>query len=279
MCVDAYFVCATPRTGSSLLLGLLASSGCAGRPQAYFRAPDEALWAERWQLPRTGYPYADFVTAALAAGRTANGVFGAKLMWGTIGELTARLADAYPDAEGAATTAGDLAVLRRAFGRVGFVHLSRRDVLAQAVSWVRAEQTQQWYAGGDGEISGQISNQPTGARPTFDANAIEHHLHLIQEHQQGWEDWFSANGVSPHRVTYEELTADLTGTTTRVLQALGLEAPAQPPVARHQRQGDHVNQEWITRYRAHAHAEAQTRASAEDGAQDAPDFRGEHEKP
>ncbi len=51
-------------------------------------------------------------------------------------------------------------MLRRAFGRVGFVHLSRRDVLAQAVSWVRAEQTQQWYAGGDGEISGQISNQP-----------------------------------------------------------------------------------------------------------------------
>ena len=204
MHVDSYFVCATPRTGSSLLLGLLASSGCAGRPQAYFRAPDEPLWASRWQLPRNGYPYTDFVAAALAAGRTTNGVFGAKLMWGTVGEVTARLAAAYPGAadgtaDGAADGAADgqtpgreIALLRRAFGRVAFVHLSRQDVLAQAVSWVRAEQTQEWFAGGDAEISG---NRPTGARPVFDATAIEHHLHLIQEHQQCWENWFTANHV------------------------------------------------------------------------------------
>jgi trehalose 2-sulfotransferase len=43
--VDSYFVCGTPRTGSSLLLGLLESTGVAGRPQAYFREPDEPLWA------------------------------------------------------------------------------------------------------------------------------------------------------------------------------------------------------------------------------------------
>ena len=81
--VDSYFVCGTPRTGSSLLLGLLESTGVAGRPQAYFREPDEPLWADRWQVPRSadgGFDYADSVRAALAAGRTGNGVFGAKLM-------------------------------------------------------------------------------------------------------------------------------------------------------------------------------------------------------
>ena len=283
MHVDSYFVCATPRTGSSLLLGLLASSGCAGRPQAYFRAPDEPLWASRWQLPRNGYPYTDFVAAALAAGRTTNGVFGAKLMWGTVGEVTARLAAAYPGAadgtadgtaDGAADGAADgqtsgreIALLRRAFGRVAFVHLSRQDVLAQAVSWVRAEQTQEWFAGGDAEISG---NRPTGARPVFDATAIEHHLHLIQEHQQCWENWFTANHVIPHRVTYEELSADLTGTTAQVLRALGIGEPAKPPTARHRRQADHLNQEWITRYRSRAPSQAPARHT--------PDFLGEHEK-
>src|SRR6266851_2600748 len=49
--VGSCFVCGTPRTGSSLLLGLLESTGVAGRPQAYFREPDEPLWADRWQVP------------------------------------------------------------------------------------------------------------------------------------------------------------------------------------------------------------------------------------
>ncbi|GAA3334684.1 hypothetical protein GCM10020358_00070 [Amorphoplanes nipponensis] len=35
-------LCATPRTGSSLLLGLLASTGIAGHPEAYFRAQGRA---------------------------------------------------------------------------------------------------------------------------------------------------------------------------------------------------------------------------------------------
>jgi LPS sulfotransferase NodH len=54
----SYFVCATPRTGSSLLLGLLESTGVAGRPQAYFREPDEPLWADRWRSgePSTSWP-------------------------------------------------------------------------------------------------------------------------------------------------------------------------------------------------------------------------------
>ncbi len=44
---DTYFICAPPRTGSSLLLGLLDSTGVAGHPQAYFRTPDEGSWTER----------------------------------------------------------------------------------------------------------------------------------------------------------------------------------------------------------------------------------------
>ena len=101
--VDSYFVCGTPRSGSSLLLGLLESTGVAGRPQAYFREPDEPLWADRWQVPHSadgGFDYADYLRAALAAGRTENGVFGAKLMWGTLDELVVKLGRVFPDLSG-----------------------------------------------------------------------------------------------------------------------------------------------------------------------------------
>src|SRR5205814_9813031 len=47
--IDAYLLCGTPRTGSTLLCGLLRSTDVAGRPESYFRLPDEQAWADRWQ--------------------------------------------------------------------------------------------------------------------------------------------------------------------------------------------------------------------------------------
>jgi LPS sulfotransferase NodH len=244
--VDSYFVCATPRTGSSLLLGLLESTGVAGRPQAYFRAPDELRWADRWQLPRTaegGFDYADYVRAALAAGRTENGVFGAKLMWGTLDEVVEELAASHPDLAG-----NEVALLNRAFGRTRFVLLRRDDVLAQAVSWLRAEQTDKWFIGGNGEIGGNAGN---GRAPRFDADGIRHLIEMITEHNAAWEAWFASWGIRPHVVRYEELDADMVDATRRILDFLGLDAPAGCPIApRHKRQSDELNRQWTERYRA-----------------------------
>jgi LPS sulfotransferase NodH len=243
--VDSYFVCGTPRTGSSLLLGLLESTGVAGRPQAYFREPDEPLWAERWRVPRSadgGFDYAEYVRAALAAGRTGNGVFGAKLMWGTLDELVARLGRVFPD------LAGDGAgLLERAFGRTGFVFLSRADVVAQAVSWLRAEQTGTWYIGGKGEIGGSAG---TGGPPSFDAGQIGRLIQVIGEHNAAWEAWFASAGVRPLRVSYEELDADVAGVTLGILGFLGLDVPDGQVIApRHERQADELSARWIERYR------------------------------
>ncbi|RLP86443.1 Stf0 family sulfotransferase [Micromonospora sp. CV4] len=244
--VDTYFICGTPRTGSSLLLGLLESTGVAGHPQAYFRAPDEPLWAGRWQIPRAadgGLDYAAYVRAARDAGRTDNGVFGAKLMWGTLDELVDKLGRAHPDLAGQ-----DVALLERAFGRTRFVYLRRDDVLAQAVSWLRAEQTQVWYIGGNGEISG---GDRTGQEPTFDTDGIDALIQTIEEHNAGWQAWFSAAGVRPHVVRYEELDEDMLSTTYGILDFLGLDMPAGRTITpRHQRQADDLNRVWIHRHRA-----------------------------
>ncbi|PWR11190.1 Stf0 sulfotransferase [Micromonospora acroterricola] len=244
--VDSYFVCATPRTGSSLLLGLLESTGVAGHPQAYFRVPDEPLWAGRWRIPRGGdggFDDAAFVRAALDAGRTDNGVFGAKLMWGTLDELVDRIGRLHPDAAGQ-----DAALLERAFGRTRYVYLRRADVLAQAVSWLRAEQTQAWYVGGNGEISGGGGD---GRAPHFDKDGIDGLLRTIDEHNAGWRAWFSAAGVRPHVVRYEDLDEDMVAVTREVLDFLGLDTPPGRAVApRHHRQADDLNREWIRRYRA-----------------------------
>lgn len=243
--VESYFVCGTPRTGSSLLLGLLESTGVAGRPQAYFRGPDERLWADRWQVARSadgGFDYADYLRAALTAGRTGNGVFGSKLMWGTLDELVVKLGGVFPDLGG-----DDIGLLGRAFGRLGFVFLSRADVVAQAVSWLRAEQTGTWYIGGNGEIGGSAG---TGAPARFDAARIGRLVQVIGEHNAAWQAWFASVGIRPHRVSYEELEADTVGVTLRILDFLGLDAPDERVIsARHERQADELSARWIRGYR------------------------------
>lgn len=237
---DSYFVCATPRTGSSLLLGLLQSTGVAGRPEAYFREPDERLWADRWQLPGNSdgaFDYAAYVRAALAAGTTDNGVFGAKLMWGTLDEVVEKLGKVYPDLAG-----GDVPRLERAFGRLRFIHVRRDDVLAQAVSWLRAEQTNTWYVGDAGA---------SRREPRFDPDRIDQLTQLIDEHNCAWEEWFSSAGVKPHRVRYEELAADMSGVTRGILGYLGLDvSDGRAIVPQHARQADELNDQWIARYRA-----------------------------
>ncbi|MEV4116218.1 Stf0 family sulfotransferase [Nonomuraea sp. NPDC049695] len=238
---DSYFVCATPRTGSSLLLGLLGSTGVAGRPEAYFREPDEPMWAERWRLPSAA-DYARYVQAALAAGRTANGVFGAKLMWGTLDQVVAKLGAVHPDLAGR-----DVALLERAFGRTKFVYLRRDDVLAQAVSWLRAEQTGAWYVGSNGEIDDATRS---GREPGYDADGIRALIEQIGEHNAAWEEWFASQGVRPYTVRYEDLDADLAGVTRRILGFLGLDLPEGHTIEpRHRRQSDGLNTAWIERYR------------------------------
>jgi LPS sulfotransferase NodH len=228
----SYFVCATPRTGSSLLLGLLDSTGLAGHPEAYFRAPDEQLWAERWGV--SGGDYQAFVRAARVAGMTPNGVFGAKLMWGTLDEVVAKLVPG--------RTGADLAVLESAFGPLRFVYLHREDALAQAVSWLRAEQTRTWWTG---------DPNGNGGEPRYDAAGIARLLGTIAGHNAAWRDWFTRHGVTPYEITYEQLTADLAGTTRGVLTHLGLDPDAaQPITARHRRQADRLNDAWAARFRA-----------------------------
>lgn len=237
--MPSYFVCATPRTGSSLLLGLLDSTGVAGHPQAYFRTPDEPLWATRWNLtstPTEPFDFDAYLQAAQAHGSTPNGVFGAKLMWDALQNLQAKL---------------NPATLTDVFDSPRFIHLHRDDVIAQAVSWLRAEQTNTWYLGGHGEITGNTP-APTRQTPTYDHDRITELIQTITEQNQAWNAWFTTTGARPYRLTYTDLTTDPAGTVHNLLTFLDLNLPAgRKPVAHHRRQSDALNTQWITRYRAH----------------------------
>ena len=232
----SYLLCATPRSGSTLLCGLLASTGIAGRPESYFRTPDRQSWADRWNVSRHSdgsIDYPEFVRAAQVAGSTPNGVFAARVMWGTLDDVVA-------DLRGGGDPGTDLDVLTRALGPLRFVFLRRRDTVAQAVSWARAEQTRYWHPG-----------DVAVAEPTYSFEEIHHWRAQVDQHNAAWQDWFRRHHVQPHELWYEELTANPTAAVGDLLSYLGLPSPPDHQiVARDRRQADRTNADWIARYQA-----------------------------
>lgn len=232
----SYLLCGTPRTGSTLLCSLLSSTGVAGRPESYFRQADQRMWAELFGVPMVGESPADpvrFVAGAASAGSTPNGVFAARIMWGSMHGLVENLDQGRGERS-------DLEVLNDALGPLLFVHLQRHDVVGQAVSWARAEQSGYWQHGDVGS-----------AEPKFDLDQIDELVDTIGGHNAAWQAWFAGQGVEQVDVAYESAVAAPSKTVAAILDAIGTEVPAGwTPASQHIRQADAINADWVQRYRA-----------------------------
>ena len=110
----AYLVCATQRSGSTLLCELLKGTDVAGVPEEFFetlrstglpRSPGEYFRDERLDDLIAGLPAFQFgspekagefegwFTYALQRGTSTNGVFGAKMMWNYFDDFRERIAE------------------------------------------------------------------------------------------------------------------------------------------------------------------------------------------
>jgi LPS sulfotransferase NodH len=242
----SYLVCGTERSGSTLLCGLLKGTGVAGRPEEYFWRGQEPCWAERWGVSGP----AAYLEAAIKAATTANGVAGAKVMWGHLPDLYAKLRAVHGD-----RGAGEHELLERAFPKLHFVWIRREDLVAQAVSFSRALQTQRWTAD---------DRRPPAREPRFDFAQIDTLLGELRGHNEAASRWFAANRIHPFCVRYEDLVQDMRGVTRDLLAFLGVELPGDTLIRpQHSKQADLLNEEWADRYRAMARAAREAASAGE----------------
>jgi trehalose 2-sulfotransferase len=251
----SYLVCATPRSGSTLLCETLAETGVAGNPLEFFEAvPDtgvprqptdylaglddpHALGLIERAPPRGEAPwYSDVRAAASYAehlehvrrwGTTPNGVFGAKIMWAHLADLGRRL------------DADDLsALVDTLFDRPRCVWVRRVDKVRQAVSLWRAMQTQSWRA----------ENEAATGEPQYSFPALRHLVDLLSAHDAAWERFLAArDGVLT--LTYEDIAADLHGALQRTLDHVGVAPPrALDALPRMRRQADERSDAWTAAY-------------------------------
>jgi trehalose 2-sulfotransferase len=225
-----FFLCSSPRTGSTMLGNLLVETGLVGRAGEVF---GEVFYRDVVPgLSRREFD--DYLVIQCARRARETPTLGVKLHWYQVESFLyhLRLRRGLADAN-------DREVIEAVFPSPTFVWMTREDSVAQAVSWWKAMSTGKW-----------TGTQAARAEAEYDEDGIRSRLQRIASDTRAWSRWFDANGVEPLHVVYEELAADPSGEVRRVLEHIGVDVPADLVVVpRTERQADSRNAEWIERYR------------------------------
>lgn len=244
---SAYMLCTSPRSGSTLMCRLLRDTGVAGHPLSYFFESRPAAWAERHgggpvSEPPSKAELEAVFDAIRDKGRGSGQMFGVRQQAHSNRALFAALTSLYPKLD------GDVARLEAVFGPMRFIFLNRADKVAQAVSYLKAEQSGLWHMRADGT---ELERLSAPSEPVYDRAALSKAVAEFEGYAADWEAWFGANGVTPLRLTYDEVSGSPVEALRRVLSHLELDLGAakgiEPSVAK---LADQTSLDWIARYRA-----------------------------
>ncbi len=243
----SYILCTSPRSGSTLLCGLLKATQRCGLPDSHFHDPSLEAWLAYHDLEHVAFASRqDAIDAALKAARAFGtgdtGMFGLRMQRQSAAFFFEQLAVLYPQ------LTGDKARTDAAFGRVAYLYLIRENKLDQAISYVKATQSGLWHRAPDGtEIERLAAHQD----PVYDHAALCQQIAQFETYERDWQEWFVRQGIRPLTITYDALAADPLDVLAQVLKHLGqdpdLAKNVVPPVAK---LADSTNQEWAARYLA-----------------------------
>ncbi|MBB4838742.1 MULTISPECIES: Stf0 family sulfotransferase [Sphingomonas] len=208
-----YALCGEPRSGTTFLKQAIASTGVLGHPFEWFHPRFEAQLGKGESL----------LDMMMARASSDNGVYGLKIF-----SVHARVADRW-------RWVSDLPNL-------SFVHITRADLLDQAISLARAAQTSR-YESSAGE-----------ARPAaYDRAQITATLKDIARGQARWSVWFATHGIRPLSISYDEIVDKPQDVVTRIADLVGVSdvqidwSKVSGRVMR-----DELSAEWKQRYLAEA---------------------------
>jgi trehalose 2-sulfotransferase len=220
----SYIVASSYRSGSNYLCWELWRTGVLGAPVEFLN-PYDALpvLMNRFKASSPS----DYISKLVARRSSKNGVFGLK----THSHHFEAFLKQYP-------------LLLEALSPVTFIHINRRNKLAQAVSMAKALQTDFWTS--------RIESE----RPPvhYDRELIAKCLEEVELQELKWPQWFAAHNITPFQVLYEELIADSAKVVRGIVELLGVEndEPDEVHVPPMNRQGDGTNREWIDRFKREA---------------------------
>jgi LPS sulfotransferase NodH len=212
-----YAICTSGRSGSNLLCQYLSSTGMLGNPLEYFNGGGRRL---------LGYPeYPDGPSKQIdwivTEGATSNGIYGLKIFPAQVEQIekSIRWTELLPDLK--------------------FVLLKRRDILGQALSAVRALQTEQWRA-----------SMPARGPALYDGAQIYERLQIAARDYARWDIFFARRAVAAAVIIYEDFLVDPQSAVDQVADLFGLRGQARAAGERIdlKSQRDAITEEWRARF-------------------------------
>lgn len=197
----------TPRSGSNWIAGLIEGTGVMGRPNE---------WLGWWRTRGTAEGTLAGVREAATDGCTPNGIAGMKLFpfYLETALRHVRLSQWFPDAV--------------------WVHLVRRDLLAQAISLWRAGESSKWFDVGTSGVSTPLPGWGHGGGGQGDRyNRVEigRRLDQLAAHEADWRRFFARTGITPVPLVYEEVMVDPDRALLTIAEALEVTLPSGPKAA------------------------------------------------
>jgi LPS sulfotransferase NodH len=204
-----------PRTGSTTLCNMMFAAGM-GIPYEYFNEIFFPAFAERFGVPVTDRSvdlpakFWERYLEVLLTRRSQSNLFATKIQYK---QYHLFLKDSIGDA-----------LLEDAF----VIYLTRKDQLAQAVSWHFAEITGQW------DHDQIITTGPNPEKNFFDTQAIDYYIGEIDAEQGLWEQVFARKNIVPLRVSSEELSREPVKILQAIAERIGMPPAQFRPCAPHQ---------------------------------------------
>jgi len=195
-----WIIACSQRCGSTLLSDLLARTGRLGMPAEYLNFE----WVGKQMVERLTPPgkqlgFGGYLRGLYRCRTSPEGFFGLKLQWHQY--LPRR-------------NSKEMMQLMRT---ARFIRLTRRDVIAQAVSGTIAMATQQWF---------ERKHRTRELKETeFKRSAIDSTLRWILWENWAWDRFFTTNRIEPLHVVYEDLIADTDTVCRRICTYIGLPNP------------------------------------------------------
>lgn len=230
-----------PRVGSSLLCQLLEDTGIAGKPGEHVTLHGQNTLRERYGIT----DYYQLRNKVWELGTGEKGVCGVKLSYHKhfsdhiVQDLALAKGISFPDSHEE--------IWKDFFPESKNIILTRIDKVAQAVSWWKAIQDNEWHL-----TKGQKRRTSKEFyEDKYNADALCHLFRETMLREAATVGYLKTNKMAFKTIAYEDLIADPLKVLNDVLLYLGLiEKPIKKiPEMKYQKTADAQNEVWINRFR------------------------------
>jgi len=236
--IKCYLICCTQRCGSNFLSSGLTNLKISGNPNEFFVDHIRKILG-------IDYDMLD-IKRLITETMTPNGVFGARIMWGTFQELINKFQQDSRYKEMSATR-----IMSTIFPNLHYIYLTRNDKIRQAISYYKAMKTNAWIKTIDGKTAGPPNQTriPTD-KLRFRFNEINRYVNILLKDDENWRKYFRNNNINSYLVVYENLVEKYEKTIIELLKYMKIEMPDKNIQIKSNlvKQADSISDKWVKKY-------------------------------